>query len=250
MIRVALIAVLAIFIGALVRLAWLRARGNPQAFFVASLIAAAVAVLLFAVATGRLHWLFTLPAAILPLAARFARILPLFRMLSRLGIFGAGRAAGTGASTGQRSEVETESLRMVLDHESGAMDGEVLTGPFAGRRLSELDETTLIQWLQTLRAGDPDAGRLLESYLDRTRGEAWRARDAGPAQDAAAELGGEPDRAQALAILGLDGEPDREAIVRAHRRLMQQFHPDQGGTDFLAALLNGAKARLISDLER
>lgn len=249
MIRVALIAVLAIFIGALVRIAWLRARGNAQAFLIASVLAAAVAVLLFAVATGRLHWLFTLPAAILPFAARFARMLPLLRMLSRLGIFGASGAGGTSASKGQRSEVQTKSLRMVLDHESGALDGEVLTGPFAGRRLSELDDTTLIQWLQSLRATDADAGRLLESYLDRARGGAWRARDAGPAQDDAAELGGEPDRAQALAILGLDGKPDRDTIVRAHRRLMQQFHPDQGGTDFLAALLNGAKARLISDLE-
>ncbi|MCH2098243.1 MAG: molecular chaperone DnaJ [Pseudomonadales bacterium] len=250
MIRAALIAVLAIFFGALIRLAWLRARGNPGAFILATAIGTAVAVVLLAVATGRLHWLFTIPAAILPLAVRFARFLPVLRILARLGVLGGGGASAAGAPSGRRSEVRTRSLRMVLDHESGSMDGDVLTGPHAGRRLGELDETALIEWLRTLRAEDPDAARLLESYLDRTYGGVWRTRDEGAAQGGGRAFEGEPDRAQALAILGLDGDPDRDTIVRAHRRLMQQFHPDQGGTDFLAALLNGAKARLIDDLDR
>ena len=248
MIRWVLFAVLAIFVGALLRLAWLRARGNPRTFFVAAGIALVVALLLLAVATGRLHWLFTIPAAILPFAARFARILPLLRLLGRLGLFGAG--ANSGASAPRRSEVRTNSLRMVLDLETGEMDGEVLVGPGTGRRLSELGDAALVAWLGVLRTSDPDAARLLESYLDRARGTDWRTGDDGSHQGASADLNGEPDRAQALALLGLEGEPDRDAIVRAHRRLMQQFHPDQGGTDFLAALLNGAKARLLADLER
>ena len=43
------------------------------------------------------------------------------------------RFAG-GPQPGRRSEVETETLRMTLDHDTGAMDGTVLSGRHAGRR--------------------------------------------------------------------------------------------------------------------
>src|SRR6266540_4066689 len=39
-------------------------------------------------------------------------------------------------SPGQRSRVATGLLAMELDHDSGVMDGEILTGPLRGRRLS------------------------------------------------------------------------------------------------------------------
>jgi len=55
-------------------------------------------------------------------------------------------------------------------------------------------------------------------------------------------------RSEALAVLGLEDDPDRDSIIRAHRRLMQQFHPDRGGSDYLAAQLNRAKDRLLDDL--
>ncbi len=52
-------------------------------------------------------------------------------------------------------------------------------------------------------------------------------------------------RAEALAILGLDEGADRDAIVRAHRQLMQRLHPDRGGNHYLASQLNRAKAVLL-----
>ena len=63
------------------------------------------------------------------------------------------------------STVATNELRMTLDHEGGAMDGEILTGAAAGRRLSHLD-------LQDLRAvfdqlSGEDSRQLLGSYLAR-----------------------------------------------------------------------------------
>ncbi|MCV6620974.1 MAG: hypothetical protein OIF51_04390 [Cellvibrionaceae bacterium] len=58
----------------------------------------------------------------------------------------------------------------------------------------------------------------------------------------------EMDRQKALQILNLGEQPNREEIVQAHRKMMQKNHPDQGGSDYLAAMLNQAKDLLIQEL--
>jgi len=58
----------------------------------------------------------------------------------------------------------------------------------------------------------------------------------------------EMDRQKALQILNLGEQPSREEIVQAHRKMMQKNHPDQGGSDYLAAILNQAKDLLIQEL--
>ena len=57
------------------------------------------------------------------------------------------------------------------------------------------------------------------------------------------------DRQQALQILNLTDNPSREDIIQAHRKMMQKNHPDQGGSDYLAAMLNQAKDLLLKDLD-
>lgn len=53
-------------------------------------------------------------------------------------------------------------------------------------------------------------------------------------------------RAEALKVLGLEAGASRDAIRAAHRRLIQQIHPDKGGTNYLAAKINEAKDVLLS----
>lgn len=52
-------------------------------------------------------------------------------------------------------------------------------------------------------------------------------------------------REEALAVLGLDGTPDEAAINAAHRRMILRAHPDQGGSDYLAAKVNEARQVLL-----
>ena len=38
---------------------------------------------------------------------------------------------------------------------------------------------------------------------------------------------------------------EKEAVIKAHKRLIQKLHPDRGGNDYLAAKVNAARDKLI-----
>ncbi len=50
---------------------------------------------------------------------------------------------------------------------------------------------------------------------------------------------------EARAILGVKEDATRDDIKAAHRKLIDQLHPDKGGTDYLAAQINAAKDVLL-----
>ena len=52
-------------------------------------------------------------------------------------------------------------------------------------------------------------------------------------------------KAEARAILGVAADADAQTIHAAWRRLMARAHPDQGGTEGLAARVNAARDRLL-----
>jgi hypothetical protein len=53
--------------------------------------------------------------------------------------------------------------------------------------------------------------------------------------------------AEACAVLGIAENASVEEIKSAHRRLIDQLHPDKGGNDYLAAQINTARDILLKD---
>lgn len=212
-------------------------------------IAAVIGVLILLAVTGRLHWLFALGAFLAALAGRALTLLNLLPLLRKAGgIFGSGARSAPAADTGAESRVESRFLRMSLDHDSGSLDGQVLEGRYAGARLSELPLESLVELLRTCRLEDEDSAQLLESYLERVHGADWHAgfaSEPGPAPSTSD--GGSMTTDEAYRILGLEPGADRDAIVAAHRRLMQKLHPDRGGSGYLAARINQAKDHLLEE---
>jgi hypothetical protein len=155
-----------------------------------------------------------------------------------------------GPTAGQASEVRTRFVVMQLDHDTGSMDGIVQEGPFAGKRLSGLRLEDVVSIYRDAWAADRASAQVLQAYLERMHGDAWRpggedSRDnkaeAGPAG------GGTMSAAEARSVLGVGPKATDTEIKQAHRRLMKQFHPDRGGSDYLAARINEAKEVLLGD---
>jgi DnaJ-domain-containing protein 1 len=132
---------------------------------------------------------------------------------------------------------------MTLNHDSGALNGQIVAGPHAGHSLDEFDLPALAAMMA---AFDAESCALLESYLDR-RFPAWRQNAQG---NAAGRQGGETSSSkmtaeEAYQILGLQPGAGRDEIGHAHRTLMKKLHPDQGGSTYLAARVNAAKDTLL-----
>ena len=219
----------------------------------------AVVVVIGLTVTGRMHWI---GAALTGLLVGARQLLPtlvrVFPMLASL------RSKGsTGPGAGQNSTVVTDILRMHLDHDSGALSGEVLKGNYREWLLEEMtkvfplgifkDEADNVDegdWhreqLRELysfcQAQDPDSVQLLDSYLQqRFPNETPFGDGAGPPPSNSTDM----SRDEALAVLGLGADASDEDIVTAHRKLMQKLHPDRGGNDYLAAKINQAKDLLL-----
>jgi len=189
---------------------------------------------------------------VMTLAGRWGLGLPLVAgglsaiSLGRIGPIDLG---GQRRSQGTGSRVRSRYVRMQLDHDSGALSGEVVSGTFAGRSLDELGSADLLALRQEV-GGDGESLALVEAYLDR-RMPGWRDDVEGEAAGSTsgtsgrAAASGPMTRQEAYEILGLAPGAGKTEIRAAHRRLMKKVHPDQGGSTFLAAKINEAKDLLL-----
>jgi hypothetical protein len=149
------------------------------------------------------------------------------------------------------SSVDTRFLRLGLDHETGQVTGDVIAGPFAGRRIESLRVEELVELLGHYEREDKASARLVEAYLDRTSPR-WRemhAEDAAAAPGHAGTTwpGNSMGRGEALFILGLGPGSTPEEIRLAHRRKLQEHHPDRGGDPDVAARINQARDVLLQE---
>ncbi|MGO9399306.1 MAG: DnaJ domain-containing protein [Xanthobacteraceae bacterium] len=165
-------------------------------------------------------------------------------LLGYVSLWRASFGGRTQKSPGQVSRVRTAFLEMELDHDSGALRGQVLAGRHQGAALDDLDVPTLITLLGEI---DEDSLPLLAAYLDR-RQPRWREHapgDAAAANGSRASRGGKMTEEEAYQILGIQPGATAQDIARAHRSLMKKLHPDQGGSTYLAARINEAKDVLV-----
>jgi CysZ protein len=144
------------------------------------------------------------------------------------------------------SRVATRGVLLVIDHLSGRVGGQVLTGPHRGRALEQVPTEDLLALLDLFYASDVATGEALEVYLERERGRKVRRPHAQvrnedeqrpPVQRMVAD--------EARAVLGVAPGASADEVRAAHRRLMQRMHPDRGGSDYLAAKINEAKDVLL-----
>ena len=236
----------------LLALRWL-ATAEPRA--VRKALVGVAALVLAVLALGLLftgQFIAAIPLAMAALAAyqRYRNARRWWRWASTAG----GAAAGDGGAGAQRaSEVNTDWLSMTLDHATGALDGTVRQGAYAGRALGSMSLDELLDLFGQLQAADAEGARLLEAYLDRAHGADWRDRagthggaGSGGGDDAAG-FDSAMTRDEAYRILGLEPGADAAAVREAHRRLMLKLHPDQGGSTYLASKINQAKDLLMGD---
>ena len=190
------------------------------------------AIAIFLGVTGRIQ------LAAIPLTLIF---LPLILRSLRSGVSQSGTP-----SPGRQSEVQTAYLRMNLDHDSGEMHGTVLHGKYESSELNELSREELLSVLRECRANDEQSARLMESYLDHMYGENWRE---GTEEDGSRHRRRTSSttmtRDEAYEVLGLVPGASEIEIREAHRKLQLKNHPDQGGSDYLAAKINQAKEVLL-----
>jgi len=192
---------------------------------------------------GKLPWFLALLGGLVPL---LHRILTLGQMAK---VFDSMRGGGT-ATPGQTSTVSTRFIKMILNHDSGEMAGEVVYGNFQGRQLKDLPFNHLLELLQECRDQDQQSTSVLMAYLDRYHQD-WREQysesedDRGSAASGSGATG-KMSKEEAYEILGLEPGVNAKQIKNAHRRLMQNFHPDRGGPTYLASLINQAKDLLLS----
>ncbi|MGB3209495.1 MAG: DnaJ domain-containing protein [Desulforhopalus sp.] len=148
-------------------------------------------------------------------------------------------------SGGQKSTVRSANLEMELDHDTGDIDGTVLTGRMKGGRLSSLSMEELLSLYREIRS-DTDSAALLESFLDRYHPN-WRENadsDSFNKQDSGSGVES-MSRQEAQQILGVEPDASQQEIHEAWRRLIKGVHPDHGGSAFLTAKINAAKDVLM-----
>lgn len=188
-----------------------------------------LALAVYFVATGRMHWL----------GAGIAALVPLLRTLFVWGTRAAPLLRLFGRFKTTPSQFRSQFLIVTINFATGSVDGEVISGEHKGKRLSELTLVELRELSQQYKGIDKESFVLLQAYMIRS-GSSGNQSDS---QFKSTSINN-PSNDEAYEILGLPTSATKEDVIKAHKRLMQRIHPDRGGSDYLAAKINAAKDQL------
>jgi hypothetical protein len=231
---------IALLIGALLIARWY-VNAPPSAllkmFKWLAIILAIVIVLFFLIVGPKLWALWALPV-LLPWIMRARAAARLAKNWSRM----SSNNQQTQSDPKQMSEVETEFIKMYLDHKTGEMNGEVTQGDFGGKTLRSLPLEDLLKLLSEVGA-DVQSLQVLTAYLEMYHSGEWQQHSNG--SESAGNTSGSMSVEEAYKILGLEADASVDSIKEAHHKLMTKNHPDHGGSNFLATKINQAKDLLI-----
>lgn len=147
-----------------------------------------------------------------------------------------------------KSRIATRAVLVTIDHLSGRIEGEMLTGPMRGLALDCIETEVLTGLLTSFQTTDVPSADALEIYLTRQRGYERPEMTSGRGYDATRLAADRMDDAEARAVLGIGVAASLEEVRNAHKRLIHRVHPDRGGSDYLASIVNRAKDVLHTDL--
>ena len=155
----------------------------------------------------------------------------------------AGFSARTQKSSGQTSRVRSAYFEMELDHDSGDDARAHRRRPPSGRARSSASTSRRWSncWPRSTRKAARYWWRILTAGIPAGVNTRRVTRQRGGARRPAAKC------RNRRPIRSLAWKPGASAddISRAHRTLMKKFHPDQGGSTYLAARINEAKEILL-----
>ncbi|MFP8967063.1 hypothetical protein ACKC9G_10835 [Pokkaliibacter sp. CJK22405] len=130
-----------------------------------------------------------------------------------------------------------------LEFSEEGLEGQILSGPLAGKALKDLDEQALLR-LQVWCEEQQD-------HISLRRLAQWQALyKQGKTYQQDRDQPQSNDHDEALAILGLTEPLTEEKVLQAHRTLIHAVHPDRGGSAWLAARINHARDVLLEALDK
>jgi hypothetical protein len=189
-----------------------------------------LALSVYLIVTGRMHWL----------GAGIAALIPVLRTLLVWGTRAGPLLRVFGRFKTSPSQFRTEFLVISINFTTGSVEGEIISGDYSGKKLRELSQDELKLLSQQYKTVDKESYVLLQAYLIRSGSNNDQAY-----QQYNPDNFNELTESEAFEILGLPNTATKDEVVKAHKRLMQRMHPDRGGSDYLAAKINAAKDQLV-----
>ena len=144
--------------------------------------------------------------------------------------------------------ISSRYLEINLFPEVNKITGKVTAGPRANQLLDTLSLESLNELLKYYSDNHKESELVLKAYLDANY-ENWRRDVSGyyeTSNSSNPAISSVMNKREALMILGLGFSATIEEIKASHRKLMKSYHPDQGGSLFLAAKINTAKDYLLA----